>query len=159
MLSKSWTTRPPRAGETDDDYTFVDRDTFLERAKSGGFLEWATVLGEYYGSPMPEIEAGRDLVLEIDVQGAEQVLERARAAGGEDVRVVLLLPPSRQEQEARLRGRGDAEEHVRRRLVLGDEEVQVGRRIADYVVVNDDVERTLDELTAIIGGSRTGPSD
>jgi guanylate kinase len=158
VLSKSWTTRQPRPGETDDDYTFVDREAFIERAKAGGFLEWATVLGEYYGSPTPDVPPGRDLVLEIDVHGAEQVLERTRDACGGQVHVILLLPPSRAEQEARLRRRGDSEDHVRRRLVLGDEEVEVGRRIADHVVVNDDVDRALAELTAIIASSRERPS-
>ncbi len=126
VLSRSWTTRRPRPLETEDDYAFVDRATFLERAKAGGFLEWATVLGEYYGSPSPEVAEGEDLVLEIDVQGAEQVLERTRGDCAGDVRVILLLPPSREEQETRLRGRGDSEDHVRRRLELGDVEVERG---------------------------------
>jgi len=153
LLSKSWTTRARRPGETDDDYTFVDLATFEERIASGGFLEWATVLGEYYGTPVPEVPDGRDLVLEIDVHGAEQVLEKAS-----DVCVVLLVPPSRADQEARLRGRGDSEDHVRRRLELGEKEIEIGRRIACHVVVNDDVERALGELGAIIESSRAGPS-
>lgn len=151
MLSKSWTTRAPRPGESSDDYTFVDRERFLEHASRGGFLEWATVLGEYYGTPMPDPADRRDLVLEIDVHGAQQVLARA-----EDVHVVLLLTPTREEQEARLRRRGDDEEHVRRRLQLADEEVRIGTEIAEHVVVNDDLDKAVAELAAIIERSRGG---
>jgi guanylate kinase len=149
-LSRSWTTRPRRPGEREDAYTFVDREEFILHAKAGGFLEWATVLGEYYGTPIPEAPPGHDVVLEIDVQGAEQVLAR----GVDDVVCVLLVPPSRDEQEARLRGRGDSEEHVLRRLELGQRELELGREIADAVVVNDDIDRAADELAAIVESGR-----
>jgi guanylate kinase len=149
-LSRSWTTRQRREGEPADAYSFVDREEFLLRAKAGGFLEWATVLDEYYGTPLPEAPPGRDVVLEIDVQGAQQILERGR----DDVACVLLVPPSREEQETRLRGRGDSEEHVRRRLELGERELEIGRGLADAVVVNDDVERAVGELAAIVEALR-----
>jgi guanylate kinase len=148
-LSRSWTTRSPRPGETDEAYTFVDKPTFIARVEAGGFLEWATVLGEYYGTPIPEPPPGHDVVLEIDVKGAEQILERC-----EDVVVVLLEAPSRAEQEARLRERGDSESHVQKRLLLGEAEVAEATPIADVVVVNDDLERTVAELEAIISASR-----
>lgn len=148
-LSRSWTTRERRPGEGDDAYTFVDKERFLAHAKAGGFLEWATVLGEYYGTPFPDPPPGHDVVLEIDVQGAEQVLERCSP-----VVCVLLVPPSREDQEARLRGRGDSEDHVRRRVDLGDSEFERGRRIADVVVVNDDLERTVDEFAGIVEEAR-----
>lgn len=148
-LSRSWTTRERRPGEGDDAYTFVDKERFLAHAKAGGFLEWATVLGEYYGTPYPDPPPGHDVVLEIDVQGAEQVLERCSP-----VVCVLLVPPSREDQEARLRGRGDSEDHVRRRVDLGDSELERGRRIADVVVVNDDLERTVDEFAGIVEEAR-----
>ncbi len=109
------------------------------------------MLGEYYGTPLPELEAGGDLVLEIDVQGAEQVLERLP-----DVWVVLLVPPSRDVQEQRLRQRGDPPRQIAKRLSLGDEEVAVARRIARRVVVNDDVERTVGQLVSIIEEARRG---
>lgn len=144
-LSRSWTTRPRRAAEDEDAYTFVDKEQFLAHAKAGGFLEWATVLGEYYGTPYPDAPPGHDVVLEIDVQGAEQVLQRCSP-----VVCVLLVPPSREDQEARLRGRGDAEEHVQRRVALGEQELDRGRAIADVVVVNDDLERTVEEFAAIV---------
>jgi guanylate kinase len=147
-LSRSWTTRPRRAGEPDDAYTFVDEKTFRDRIDAGGFLEWAQVLGEYYGTPVPDA-GDLDVVLEIDVQGAEKVLERC-----DNVVCVLLLAPSREVQEQRLRGRGDDEEHVRLRLELGEREVEMGRRFAHDVVVNDDVDRATDELAAIVEQSR-----
>ena len=150
-LSRSWTTRSRRPGEAEDAYTFVSREEFLLKAKEGGFLEWATVLGEHYGTPTPEAPPGHDVVLEIDVQGAQQVLERC---GAGQVVCVLLVPPSREDQAARLRGRGDPEDQVARRLELGDAELEAGRAFADATVVNDDVDRAVEELAAIIEAAR-----
>ncbi len=107
------------------------------------------MLGEHYGTPYPEAPPGRDIVLEIDVQGAEQVLERCG-----DVVVVLLVPPSRAEQRRRLEGRGDPPEQVERRIALGETEVERGRRIAREVVVNEDVDRSAAELAAIVDRAR-----
>ncbi len=149
-LSRSWRTRPRRPGECAGAYTFVTKEQFLERAKAGGFLEWATVLGEYYGTPLPDAPPGRDVVLEIDVQGAAQVLERVEG----EVLCVLLVPPSRAEQEARLRGRGDSAEHVRRRVELGEREVEAGKAFAAAVVVNREVDQAVEELAAIIEAAR-----
>jgi guanylate kinase len=148
-LSRSWTTRGRRSGETEDAYTFVDKETFLRRVAEGGFLEWATVLDEYYGTPVPEPPPGRDVVFEIDVQGAKQVLEHC-----DEVVCVLLVAPSREAQEQRLRERGDSEEHVRQRVELGDKEIAEGAGIVDAVVVNDDLDRAVDELGAIIAAAR-----
>jgi len=150
-LSRSWTTRPRRPGESEDAYTFVDKDTFLDRVASGGFLEWATVLGEHYGTPTPDAPPGHDVVLEIDVQGAEQVIEHCTG-----VVAVLLVPPSWVELGQRMRGRGDRPEHVASRLALGEHEVERGRAIADEVVVNDDLDRAVDELAAIVARARRG---
>lgn len=108
------------------------------------------MLGEYYGSPLPDPPPGRDVVLEIDVQGAQQVLEGSDGP----VLCVLLVPPSPEEQAARLRGRGDSEEQVRRRIELGAEEIDAGKRFVDAVVVNDDVERATNELAAIVESAR-----
>ncbi|MCU1491710.1 MAG: gmk [Acidimicrobiaceae bacterium] len=108
------------------------------------------MLGEYYGTPLPEPPAGLDVVLEIDVQGAEQVIERSNG----QVVFVLLLPPSLEEQEARLRGRGDSEVQIRRRVDLGAKELESGRHLADAEVVNDDVERAVGELAAIVEAAR-----
>ena len=148
-LSRSWTTRPRRPGEAEDAYTFVDSEKFLAHAKAGGFLEWATVLGHYYGTPYPDPPSGHDVVLEIDVQGAEQVLKQCAP-----VVCVLLVPPSRADQEARLRGRGDSEEHVGRRVQLGEIELERGKLIADATVVNDDLDRTVAEFHGIVEDAR-----
>jgi len=150
-LSRSWTTRARRPGEREDAYTFVDRAAFEERVEKGGFLEHAEVLGEFYGTPMPEPTEGCDIVLEIDVQGAEQVLKRC-----DDVVCILLVPPSSEDQAARLRARGDTEDHVKARLELGEREIERGRRIADAVVVNDDVKRAADEIAGIVERARRG---
>lgn len=115
----------------------------------GGFLEHAEVLGEHYGTPLPDPPPGKDVVLEIDVQGARQVL-----AADPDAVVVLLEAPSEEVQAGRLRGRGDSEDHVARRIELGRHEIAAGRRLASEVVVNDDLERTVERLLAIIERAR-----
>ncbi|MDA8399140.1 MAG: guanylate kinase [Actinomycetota bacterium] len=148
-LSRSWTTRVPRSGEAEDAYCFVTREDFKAKIASGGFLEWAEVVGELYGTPVPEAPAGSDVVLEIDVQGAAQVLGRRP-----DARMILVLAPSREAQEQRLRGRGDSEEHILRRLRIAPSEENAGRRLADHVVINDDLERTVAEVCAIISRYR-----
>jgi guanylate kinase len=148
-LSRSWTTRPPRPTEGEEAYQFVDRATFEAAIAAGRFLEWAEILGEYYGTPLPDDAGERDVVLEIDVQGARQVLERCN-----EVLCVLVVAPGPEAQAARLRGRGDAEEHVARRLALGEREVEQGRAFADAVVVNDDLDQATDELEAIIASAR-----
>ncbi len=122
---------PRRPGEPDDAYVFVDRATFEARIGAGGFFEWAEFLGNLYGTPVPDPGPGRDVLLEIDLQGAQQV-RRLRP----DATLILLLPPSPEAQEERLRARGDDEAHVAQRLQAGPDEEREGRAIADAVVVN-----------------------
>ena len=148
-LSRSWTTRARRPGEREDAYVWVDRPAFEAHAAAGGFLETNEFLGRLYGTPRPDPPPGRDLVLEIDVNGAEQV----RAAHPEAV-VVLVVPPSEEVQAERLRGRGDTPEQVEARLALGREEIPRGRALADHVVVNDDLGRAVEEVAGIIAGHR-----
>ena len=144
-LSRSWTTRPRRPSDRADAYHFVDRVTFEKKAAEGGFLEWNRVFDELYGTPVPEPPPGSDVLLEIDVQGARDV-KRVRP----DAVAILVLAPSRQAQEARLRGRGDPEETIARRLARADEEEAKGRELADHVVVNDDLGRAVDEVVGIL---------
>jgi len=153
-LSRSWTTRPRRPGEADDAYVFVDEPTFKEQVAAGGFLEHTHFPGnnQWYGTPQQQVPAGCDLVLEIEVDGAAQVKKKDPSAV-----MFLVVAPSREVQESRLRGRGDDEEHVQRRLGVADTEEQIGRTLADHVIVNDDLDRAVQEVAGIIAGYRTSP--
>lgn len=150
-LSRSWTTRARRPNEPEDAYVFVTPEEFEARVRAGGFYEWARFLDHLYGTPDEPPPAGTDLVVEIEVQGAEQV--RAKEPGAV---VVLLVAPSEEEQMARLRGRGESEEQVARRVEVGRVEVERGRRLADHVVVNDDLDRAVGEVAGIIAAHRDG---
>jgi guanylate kinase len=148
-LSRSWTTRQRRPEEDSDAYVYTDRSTFEERIARGGFIEYTEFLGNYYGTPTPEVPDGYDLILEIEVDGASQV----KAIRPEAV-LMFVLPPSRDEQERRLRGRGDPEEKVQQRLQKAEDEEPVGRAIADHCVVNDDLEATVEHIGEIIDSYR-----
>lgn len=148
-LSRSWTTRGRRPGESPDAYVYVTHGEFEQRIEDGGFLEYTSFLGNLYGTPIPEPGEGRDLVLEIEVDGAQQV-KRIQP----DAFLIFVLPPSRAEQERRLRGRGDADDKVEQRLQKAEDEEPVGRALADVVVVNDDLDRTIAEMLGIIEQER-----
>jgi guanylate kinase len=144
-LSRSWTTRARRPGEADDAYTFVDRATFEAHVRADGFFEWAEFLGNLYGTPLIEPDGDRDVLLEIDLQGALTV-HRLRP----DAALILLKAPSPDAQEARLRARGDDEAHIQKRLRAGAEEERRGEAIADAVVVNHDVAQATAEVAGIV---------
>jgi guanylate kinase len=154
VRSRSFTSRPPRAGEADGvDYNFVDRPVFEAMAGRDGFLEWAEVFGNLYGTGRPETErllaAGLDVVLVIDVQGARQV--RARTS---EAVAIFLLPPSFEVLESRLRGRcQDEESAMQRRLETARAEVTAVHEY-DYVVINDELDRAVRELCAIVTAER-----
>jgi guanylate kinase len=150
-LSRSWTTRARRPGEPADAYVFADRAAFQERIAAGGFDEWTEFPGngELYGTPTlgaPGAEC-HNVVLEIELDGAQQIKSRYP-----DAVLVLVVAPGPDAQEARLRARGDDEASVRRRLEVGAAEERLGRRMADHVVVNDDVDRAAGELGGILRG-------
>ena len=149
-LSRSWTTRPRRVGELEDAYVYVDTEAFMRRVEEDGFLEWAEFLGHLYGTPTPDPPPGADVLLEIDVQGARQVVGAHPSA-----LVILLVPPSTDVQEQRLEARGDPAEHVARRIEKGREEVRQGRELAAHEVVNDDVDRATSEVAGIIEAARS----
>ena len=152
-LSRSWTTRTRRPGESEDAYIFTTPAAFEERITRGGFLEWTEFLGNYYGTPVPDQLDGAgapDIVLEIELDGAQQVKRQFPEAI-----LIFVLPPSRAEQERRLRGRGDPGDKVLARLRKAESEEPVGREQADYVVVNDDLDQTVDEMMAIIANERS----
>jgi guanylate kinase len=153
-MSRSYTSRPARPGETDGvDYNFVTRHRFEAMLAAGEFLEWADVFGNFYGTSAPETErllaAGKDVVLVIDVQGARQV----RSRGIETVSI-FVLPPSADILEQRLRGRSkDSEEQIQRRLAVARREIGEYNRY-EYVVINDEVESAVERLRAIIMAER-----
>jgi guanylate kinase len=149
-LSRSWTTRAQRAGEPDSAYVFRTRAEFERRIAEGGFLEWTEFLGNYYGTPLPEPGDDRDLVLEIEVDGAQQV-----KAARPDAILIFVLPPTRAEQERRLRARGDDPDTVVARLRKAEDEEPAGLAIADHMVVNDDLGETVERMLKIINQARS----
>jgi guanylate kinase len=152
--SRSYTSRPPRPGEVDGvDYNFVSRDVFEAMVRRGEFLEWANLFGNLYGTGQQETDArlaaGTDVVLVIDIQGARQVRERVSGTVG-----VFVLPPSFAALEHRLRGRShDPEPEIRQRLETARREVSAVTEY-DYVVVNDDLDRCVNELATIVNAER-----
>jgi len=154
-LSVSVTTRAPRPGEVDGvDYFFIDDDAFERMIRAGELLEWAEIVGHRSGTPRGFVEdrlaAGRDVVLEIDVVGASQVRERVPGSV-----LIYIEPPSMEELERRLRGRGtETEERIRLRLETAAWELEQ-RGWFDHVVVNDDLKRASAQVAAIIEASRS----
>ena len=148
-LSRSWTTRERRPGEAEDAYVFVTREQFQQRIADNGFLEWTEFISNMYGTPNPEAPAGRDIVLEIEVDGASQVKKMHP-----DAMLLFVLPPTREEQRARLQGRGDVEQKVEQRLRKAEDEEPIGKALADFVLINDDLNATIDEMLELINAAR-----
>jgi guanylate kinase len=151
----SCTTRPPRSGEIDGrEYRFVSPEQFDRLMDQGAFLEWAEVFGNRYGTLAEPIRqalaAGRDAVLEIDVQGAETV-----KGGGLPATFIFLAPPSERDLAERLRHRDtESEAEMSRRLAGSSDEMRAAQWF-DHVVINDDVDRAAGELAGIITSVRT----
>jgi guanylate kinase len=155
MLAVSSTTRPPRKTESNGKwYNFISEAEFRTMIERGEFLEYAQVFGKnWYGTPRKALnealEQKKDLVLEIDVQGAQQVKEKMPGAVA-----IFVIPPSRQDLERRIRERGlDSEDEIRRRLDRARQEM-LSYKSYDFAVVNDDLERAGLEVQAIALGSR-----
>jgi guanylate kinase len=153
-LSVSVTTRAPRPGEIDGvHYRFVSDEEFDRMVERGDLLEWAEIVGHRSGTPRRHVDEalgrGVDVILEIDVQGAEQIRDRVPGA-----LLIFLAPPSLEELERRLRGRGtESETAIRRRLDLAAREIAEASWFP-AAVTNDDVDRAADEVAAIIEASR-----
>lgn len=153
-LSVSYTTRAPRPGEVDGvHYHFISREAFQERLGAGEFLESAEVYGNFYGTSQRWIEtemaAGRDILLEIDWQGAAQVRKLMPQA-----RSIFILPPSLAELQRRLVGRGtDSEEVIARRMAAAREDISHALEF-DYLLVNDQFDEALADLLAIARAQR-----
>lgn len=148
--SISMTTRNPREGEVDGvDYFFKTREEFEALIEQGGLLEHAEFVGNYYGTPLAYVnetlDAGRDVFLEIEVQGAKQIREKAP-----DALFIFLAPPSLSELKARLVGRGtETDDIIARRIATAEAELEM-MSLYDYVVENDEVENACDKINAII---------
>ena len=156
--SISCTTRAPRGHETDGkDYHFLSVEEFLRRREAGFFAEWANVHGNYYGTPLAPVletlKAGQDVLFDIDVQGAAQL-----SLSLPEARFVFILPPSMEELERRLRGRGtDSEEAIRVRLSNARTEIMSSHWF-DAIIVNDDLDRAYDQLRSFYLASTLQPS-
>ncbi len=157
-FSISYTTRPPRGSEQDGhEYFFITRDEFERLLKKGEFLEHADVFGNYYGTARRFLdgarERGADLLLDIDVQGARQIKQKLP-----DAVSIFILPPNREELERRLLRRSHAEgmlsqDVIRRRLATAAKEIENYRNY-DYILINDQLEQSIDELKAIVLAER-----
>jgi guanylate kinase len=154
-MSISATTRPRRPSEVSgQDYHFISREDFDRMVRNGEFLEHADVFGNGYGTPRAAVEKaikdGRDILFDIDWQGTEQL----RAALPGDLVAIFILPPSIEELERRLRTRAqDSDEVVAKRMAMAHREISHWRDY-DYVLVNDDVEKCLAEVGAILTAER-----
>jgi guanylate kinase len=152
--SVSYTTRQARAGERDGvEYHFVSRERFQELIDSGAFVEWAEVYGNRYGTPWAGLETfraqGFDVILDVDTQGAANIRNRFRNAI-----LVFVLPPSLEALAERLRGRGTEQGSALEQRLATARSVIPEAASFDYVIVNDDVRRAIDDLTAVIRAER-----
>ena len=149
-FSVSYTTRKPRPGEVNGkDYFFVDRKTFEKMVEEGDFLEWAEVYGNLYGTSKTQVlkalHEGKDVLLDIDTQGALQVKKNFPEAV-----LIFILPPSLKELERRLRSRGtDDEETIEKRLKIARKEIERAP-LYDYIVINDFLEKAFEQLKSIV---------
>ena len=151
VFSVSYTTRNRRPGEVDGrDYYYIDKKTFEEKKKRGDFVEWANVHGEMYGTDRFQvehcIEQGRICILDVDVQGALNVMKKYPLA-----LTVFIQPPSLEELDKRLRKRGtESEEEIKLRLLNAQKELEYSRYFK-YIIVNDNLESAINKLEQVIG--------
>lgn len=156
-LSISMTTRTPRPGERDGvEYFFTDREHFEEKIKQNGLIEYAQYCGNYYGTPRAYVEErlqeGKDVVLEIEIQGALKIKEKFPES-----LLLFVTPPDVSELQRRLRGRGtESEDVIARRLARAYEESE-GMDAYDYIVVNDDLETCVKEINWLVEAARREP--
>ncbi len=156
-LSISMTTRSPREGERDGvEYFFASKQQFEERIKEDGFIEYATYCDNYYGTPRAyvehQLEAGKDVILEIEIQGALQVKKKFPES-----LLLFVTPPDAKELERRLVGRGtESAEVIKKRLARASEESE-GIEAYDYIVVNDNLDVCVEELHRLVDAARRAP--
>ena len=156
-LSVSMTTRAPRDGEVDGrEYFFADKETFEEKIAQNGFIEYAEYCGNYYGTPRDYVEkqlsAGKDVVLEIEIQGMRKVRQLFP-----DMLSLFVTPPSAKELERRLRGRGtETEEVILKRLLRAAQEAE-GMEDYEYIVINDDLKTCVSQIHGIVQAAKRTP--
>lgn len=156
-LSVSMTTRAPREGEVHGrEYFFSTKEEFEKTIAQEGLIEYANYCGNYYGTPKAYVEqemaAGRDVILEIEIQGALQIKKKFPES-----LLLFVTPPSAAELERRLRGRGtETPEVIAKRLARATEESE-GIEAYDYIVVNDDLEQCVSDVNALVDAARTAP--
>lgn len=157
-LSVSMTTRTPREGERDGiEYFFVDTETFKERIQQGRMLEYACYCGNYYGTPkdyvQEQLEAGRNVILEIEIQGALQIRKLIP-----DCLLLFVTPPSAAQLKSRLEGRGtESPEVIAKRLARAVEESE-GIEAYDYIVINDDLEECVKQIHSMVQNALYTPA-
>lgn len=152
-FSVSATTRAPRPGEIEGaDYFFLTEEEFRKLITDDGLLEWAMYNGNYYGTPVLPIEAalreGKDVLLDIELLGARQIRDHRP-----DALLIFIAPPSLDELESRLRGRGDTTERdIENRLQIARGQMEEAPDLFDHIVVNDDIDRAVDEIENLVIG-------
>jgi guanylate kinase len=156
-LSVSMTTRQPREGEKDGvEYFFTDRESFEKTIENEGLIEYAEYCGNYYGTPRAYVEeqlqAGKNVILEIEIQGALKVKKRFP-----ETLLLFVTPPTAAELQRRLKGRGtETDEVIARRLSRAYEESE-GIEAYDYIVVNDDLDTCVEEIHGLVAAARRAP--
>ncbi len=153
-FSTSVTTRNPRKGDIEgESYEFISREEFVELRDRGELLEWAEVFGNYYGTSRAVLarakEQGRDLILDIDVQGAAQLKEKLPEAV-----TIFILPPSREELATRLRNRSSDSDEVRERRLRDAGREVLNYEQYDFILINDEVDRSFEQLRGILLAER-----
>lgn len=150
-LSRSWTTRDCRPGESAKAYTFVSTEEFNAHIEAGGFLEWVEFLDYRQGTPVAEAPAGRDIVFEVDVFGGVGIAEHFK-----DPLLLFVDTPSRDEQRRRLEGRGDPPHKVDARIQRGDMEREMAAEHGYRTIINDDLAATVAQISVLINDARAG---
>ena len=155
LVSISFTTRSPRPGEINDkDYCFISQEEFQQKIKTDCFAEWAEVYGNYYGTPkkpiLDAINTGKDILLDIDVQGGASLMKEFK----DDVVTIFLVPPNEEELKKRLMGRKtDSASAIERRLNTAKDELGF-KKYYQHEVINDVLDNAVDDVISIIDGKK-----
>ena len=150
VLSRSWTTRPRRNDESSEAYKFVTLEEFLQHRENNGFIEWNEFLGEFYGTPVPDDLISQDILLEIDVAGGRQILEKYS-----EVVLIFVDTPDVSEQRRRLVERGDDAMQIEQRIEEGDRARKDAESLGYFKVVNNNLTQAVEKIQEIITNERT----